>query len=87
MEDSNNAVRADKKVNVPVVMTLDEVAAVISLLEGTPQVSEGFSFESTSSLGSFQPIYSVESAVNQNSCSSASDLNLATFFFIGPYTP
>ena len=37
-EDSINAVRADRKVNVPVVMTRDEVAAVISLLEGTPQL-------------------------------------------------
>ena len=33
-----NAVRADKKLNVPVVMTRDEVAAVISLLDGTAQV-------------------------------------------------
>ena len=38
MEGSINAVRADKKVNVPVVMTRDEVAAVISLLEGTPHL-------------------------------------------------
>jgi integron integrase len=38
MEGSINAVRAYKKVNVPVVMTRDEVAAVISLLEGTPQL-------------------------------------------------
>jgi integron integrase len=30
-----NAVRADKKINVPVVMTREEVAAVISLLDGT----------------------------------------------------
>ena len=35
MEGSINAVRADKKINVPVVMTRDEVAAVISLLDGT----------------------------------------------------
>jgi integrase len=38
MEDSINAVQADKKVNVPVVMTRDEVAAVISLLDGTAQL-------------------------------------------------
>src|ERR671919_2266589 len=35
---SINAVRADKKVNVPVVMTREEVAAVISLMDGTAQV-------------------------------------------------
>jgi len=33
-----NAVRADKKINVPVVMTREAVAAVISLLDGTAQV-------------------------------------------------
>src|SRR6266511_2006748 len=33
-----NAVRADKKLNVPVVMTREEVAAVISLMDGTAQV-------------------------------------------------
>ena len=32
------AVRADKKINVPVVMTREEVAAVISLMDGTAQV-------------------------------------------------
>jgi integrase len=31
-------VRADKKINVPVVMTREEVAAVISLLDGTAQL-------------------------------------------------
>jgi site-specific recombinase XerD len=31
-----NAVRADRKTNVPVVMTREEVAAVISLMDGTP---------------------------------------------------
>ncbi len=35
---SINAVRADKKINVPVVMTREEVAAVISLMDGTAQV-------------------------------------------------
>ena len=35
LEGRINAVRADKKLNVPVVMTRDEVAAVISLLDGT----------------------------------------------------
>jgi integrase len=37
MEGNINAVRADKKINVPVVMTREEVAAVISLLDGTAQ--------------------------------------------------
>jgi site-specific recombinase XerD len=38
LQGSINAVRADKKLNVPVVMTREEVAAVISLLDGTAQV-------------------------------------------------
>ena len=38
LEDRMNAVRADKKVNVPVVMTRDEVATVLALMEGTPQL-------------------------------------------------
>lgn len=38
LEGSINAVRAHKKVNVPVVLTREEVATVISLLEGTPQL-------------------------------------------------
>jgi len=38
MEGSIKAVRADKKLNVPVVMTRDEVATMISLLDGTAQV-------------------------------------------------
>lgn len=38
MDGSINAVRASKKLHVPVVMTREEVAAVISLLEGTPQI-------------------------------------------------
>ena len=38
LEDRMNAVRADKKVHVPVVMTRDEVATVLSLMEGTPQL-------------------------------------------------
>ena len=33
-----NAVRADKKINVPVVMTREAVAAVIPLMDGTAQV-------------------------------------------------
>ena len=33
-----NAVRAKKKVNVPVVMTREEVARIIALMEGTPQL-------------------------------------------------
>jgi len=38
MEDSINAVRADTKITGPVVMTREEVAAVISLLDGTAQL-------------------------------------------------
>jgi integron integrase len=38
MEAPINAVRADKKTHVPVVMTREEVASVISLLVGTPQL-------------------------------------------------
>jgi len=34
-----NAVRARKKVNVPVVMTREEVASIIALMEGTPQLA------------------------------------------------
>lgn len=38
MPGSINAVRADKKINVPVVMTREEVASVISLMNGTAQL-------------------------------------------------
>jgi integron integrase len=38
MEDRINAVRAAKKTNVPVVMTREEVATILSLLDGTPQL-------------------------------------------------
>jgi integrase len=38
MEGSIDAVRAPKKINLPVVMTREEVASVISLLEGVPQL-------------------------------------------------
>ena len=38
LEGRINAVRADKKINLPVVMTREEVAAVISLLDGTAQL-------------------------------------------------
>jgi site-specific recombinase XerD len=38
LQGSIHAVRADKKINVPVVMTRAEVAAVISLMDGTAQV-------------------------------------------------
>jgi site-specific recombinase XerD len=38
MEGSINALRADKKINVPVVMTREEVAAVLSLMNGTAQL-------------------------------------------------
>ena len=33
-----NAVRADKKMNLPVVMNREEVAAVLSLMNGTAQL-------------------------------------------------
>jgi hypothetical protein len=35
MEGRIDAVRADKKINVPVVMTREEVASVLSLMDGT----------------------------------------------------
>lgn len=38
MQGSINAVRADKKINVPVVMTREEVATVLSLMNGTAQM-------------------------------------------------
>ncbi|MGF1614593.1 MAG: integron integrase [Gammaproteobacteria bacterium] len=38
MEAPIDAVRADKKVHVPVVMTREEVASIISLLVGTPHL-------------------------------------------------
>ncbi|MGH8058175.1 MAG: integron integrase [Candidatus Entotheonellia bacterium] len=38
LEGRINAVRADKKINVPVVMTRAEVAAIISLMDGTAQL-------------------------------------------------
>ncbi len=38
MEGRINTVRADKKINVPVVMTREEVATVISVLDGTAQL-------------------------------------------------
>ena len=38
LDDEINAVRAKKKVNVPVVMTREETAKVISLMSGTPQL-------------------------------------------------
>ena len=38
MEGRINAVRADKKITVPAFMTREEVAAVISLLDGTAQL-------------------------------------------------
>ena len=37
LEGRINAVRADKKISIPVVMTREEVAAIISLLDGTAQ--------------------------------------------------
>lgn len=38
LHGSINAVRADKKITVPVVLTRDEVAAVLSFMDGTVQV-------------------------------------------------
>jgi site-specific recombinase XerD len=38
LDDEINAVRAKKKVNVPVVMTTEETARVITLTTGTPQL-------------------------------------------------
>jgi len=38
LQGSIHAVRADQKINVPVVMTREEVAAVLSLMDGTAQV-------------------------------------------------
>jgi hypothetical protein len=38
MDGLIDAIRADRKVNVPVVMTREEVAAVLSLMNGTPQL-------------------------------------------------
>lgn len=38
LDGNINAVRAKKKVNIPVVMTREEVARVITLMEGTPQM-------------------------------------------------
>ena len=38
LDDEINAVRANKKVNVPVVMTREETARVIALTTGTPQL-------------------------------------------------
>lgn len=38
LEDRIDALRADRKHNVPVVMTREEVAAILSLMEGTTQV-------------------------------------------------
>ena len=38
LQDNIDAVRAARKINVPVVMTREEVAAVLSLLDGTAQL-------------------------------------------------
>jgi integron integrase len=38
LNESINAVRAERKINVPVVLTRDEVMQVIPLLEGVPQL-------------------------------------------------
>lgn len=38
LDEKINAIRAAKKINMPVVMTREEVAKVIALIEGTPQL-------------------------------------------------
>ncbi len=38
LDDEINAVRASKKINMPVVMTREETARVLSLMQGTPQL-------------------------------------------------
>ncbi len=38
LNEKIDAVRADRKVNLPVVLTRDEVAKVVALLEGDPQL-------------------------------------------------
>jgi hypothetical protein len=38
LEGSSDAVRAHRKVTVPVVMTREEVAAVLSLMDGAVQL-------------------------------------------------
>lgn len=38
LDGSINAVRAKKKLNIPVVLTKEEVARIITLMEGTPQL-------------------------------------------------
>ena len=38
LNQENNAVRASRKINVPVVMTREEVAQIIALMEGVPQL-------------------------------------------------
>ena len=38
LEESVDAVRAKKKTNIPVVMSRDEVAQVIALMDGVPQL-------------------------------------------------
>jgi hypothetical protein len=48
LEDRINAVRADKKIKISVVMTRNEVAAVLSLMAGPPQlVAKGFGYHWT----------------------------------------
>ena len=38
LRDDINAVRAPKRLNVPVVMSREEVRAIITLMQGTPQL-------------------------------------------------
>ncbi len=38
LKEAINAVRAGKKTNIPIVMTRDEVRAVVNVMEGVPQL-------------------------------------------------
>ena len=38
LDQEINAVRAPRKINIPVVMTREEVAQVIAFMEGVPQL-------------------------------------------------
>ena len=40
LDDEINAVRASKKLNVPVVMTREEAAKVIAIMSGTPKLDQ-----------------------------------------------
>ena len=46
LDDEINAIRSSKKVNIPVVMTREETAKVLSLMTGTPQIIAKFLYGS-----------------------------------------